>query len=181
MSYIAKIALKHRGRFIQKGAKVPDDYERLADGISRGWIDVTGDPAAILPPVKTATAPPVIVEAEIITSEIVGETEIIAPEIAPVDGSPLIEDLDGLNPMARESLADIGIVNVAQLEGMDVESLDELRGIGVKLAQRLLAELEKHCEATRNAETEYSNMPEDEHGSYETSEASDEDEGTEND
>ena len=183
MSYIAKIALPYRGRFIPPGAKVPEDSKRLAEGIKRGWIKVVGDPAATTLPVRTVAKAPVVVETvtvePIVVETVIAETEILAPEITKVDDSPLIEDLDGLNPMAKKSLTKAGIINVAQLEGYSAEALDDLPGIGVALAQRLLAEFNKHCEAVRTAE--YSNMPGEDHGSYETSEASGEDEGPEDD
>jgi len=163
MAYIAKIALKHRGRFIPIGAKVPDAYNRLEEGIRRGWIKVVGDPAAAPSPVKVVTAP------------VIAETEITAPEITTAHEGLPIDDLDYLNPMAKRSLSDVGIVSVGQLEGMDAESLDALQGIGAKLAEKLLTEFEAYS-ATRD-DAEYSNMPEEEHGSFETGE----DEGAEDD
>lgn len=167
MGFIAKIALRHGGRFIKVGEAVPRDYNRFAEGIKRGWIEDAGDPAAAPPPVNAladeprrklqvlnpadittgelptpATAPPLIIEdAACVTGS------IIVPDEPPAYVEPAIEDLDYLNPMAQKSLADQNIVSIRDLDGWDVEALDELRGIGVKLAERLLADFAKWKES----------------------------------
>ncbi len=161
MIYIAKIALLHRGRFIGKGKKVPDDYKRLAEGIKRGWIEVKGDPAA---------APPLAKKSKAALSAVVGDPtpeqltavdgEVVVPEEPPEYVEPNIEDLDYLNPMAQESLAAQDIVRVRDLEGWDVKALDELRGIGVKLAERLLADFAEYAE-WKKAFVEYQTVPPD--------------------
>ena len=187
MAHIAKIALSHGGRFIKIGEKVPPDYPRLAEGIKRGWIEVTGDPAATPSPVKKSAAslPPVVGDPMAEQLATTGD-EVIAPEEPPEYVEPSIEDIDHLNPMAQESLKEKGVVYIRDLDGWDVEALDELRGIGVKLAERLISEFAKW----KASFSEYTEAPigteidvlplEDGHAESKAGE-SDEDEGSEND
>lgn len=127
MGYIAKIALSHSGRFIKVGDKVPPNYKRFEEGIRRGWIEVTTDPAASNLPT-------------------VGSTETIVPEDPPEYVEPKIEDLDYLMPMAKKSLAEKGIIRIGNLEGWDAEALHEIYGIGAKLAERLLSDYAEYAE-----------------------------------
>jgi len=188
MPYISKRTLHHKNRFIPKGGIVPADYKRLNEGIRRGWIVVSGDPAATPPPVKEPEAtslPPVVGDPD--AGQLTVSTEVIAPDESPeyAYAEPSIDDLDYLNPMSKKSLKEKGIVRIRDLEGWDVEALDELRGIGVKLAERLLSDFAEYVE-WKESFSEYSEIedsfPEDEDaGSDKGSGESNEDEGTEDD
>lgn len=197
MGYIAKTPLFHGGRFIKVGEEVPPTYKRFAEGIKRGWIEETGDPAAPPPPVEepetvlpptisdpmpeqlaatSDTAPPLLIEDAACVNG-----SIIVPEEPPEHAGHVIEDIGYLNPMARKSLAEKNIVTIRDIAGWDVEALDELRGIGVSLAERLLADFEKWKESF----SEYVPLEDEDvasdTGETEESSESGEDEGPEDD
>lgn len=181
MGFIAKIALPHGGRFIKKGEEVPPTYKRFAEGIKRGWIEETGDPAATPPPVKEprTTLPPI---SDLMPEQLAATSDtVITPEEPPEYAGHVIEDIGYLNPMAREALAAEKIVTIRDIAGWDVEALDELRGIGVSLAERLLADFEKWKESfSEYVPLEGEDVASDTGETKESSESG-EDEGSEND
>ncbi len=70
------------------------------------------------------------------------------PKLEPeIKAELFIKDLEYLSPMAKESLAEKNVLHIADLAEWTVKALDELRGIGVKLAERLLANHEAYLEA----------------------------------
>jgi len=72
------------------------------------------------------------------------EAESVAPETTHEVSESLITNLEYLSPIAKASLVRANIVNISNLRGRTVEELDELPGIGVKLAERLLADYEAY-------------------------------------
>lgn len=63
------------------------------------------------------------------------------------DSLALIKNLEYLGPMAIKSLADKNVLRIADLGAWTAEALDDLRGIGAILAERLLAEYETYQES----------------------------------
>ena len=179
MPYISKRTLHHKSGFIPKGGVVPSSYRRLEEGLRRGWIVERSGPAARPPPVKEPEAVlPSTTSDPIPEQPVAMGAEIIAPDESPEYVESAIEDLDYLGPMAKKSLEEQSIVSIRDIAGWDVEALDELRGIGVKLAEHLLADFAKWKESF----SEYSEPiePEDENAEGETGETG-EDEGSEDD
>ena len=164
MGFIAKTHLPYKGGFIKPGAKVPEDYDRFHEGIKRGWIEAIGDPAAITPPFvdePITSSPPIA--SDPIPDQPIATSDIVAPEELSAYVEPTIEDLEYLTPMAKESLIEKGVVNVRDLGGFSAVSLDNLRGIGMKLAMRLIDELAKWKESFSeyhgiNPDVDFGNM-----------------------
>ena len=162
MAYISKRTLHYKSRFILKGQVVPSDYKRLAEGIKRCWIVDTDGPAAspslALREVDTITTP--ATGDSVPTQPVAVSTGDITPDELPEYVEPAIEDLDYLMPMAmaKESLEAEGVVTIRDLEGWDVEALDELRGIGVILAERLLSDYAEYAEWKEKFK-EYAEVP----------------------
>jgi len=169
MPYISTRTLHHKSGFINKGGVVPHDYKRLNEGLKRGWIKIVGGPAATPPPVVTESYDERLTQPEAVS------TEVIAPDEPPESDQLIIENLDYLMPLAKKSLAEEGILYIHQLAEWDVDELRGLRGIGAKLAERLLADYAEWKESF----SEYVS-PEDEDAESETNET-DEDEGAEDD
>ena len=131
MPYIAKRTLHHKSRFINKGDIVPSDYRRLSEGLRKGWITNTDGPAAADPPPVKG----IVDKSDAAPNE-------VEPEAAQEVPAETIESLDYLQPMAKKSLAEKSVILIADLRGWTIGDLKELRGIGEKLATRLIADYE---------------------------------------
>ena len=59
---------------------------------------------------------------------------------SPKHAEPLIKNLEYLSPVAIKSLAEKNVLHIADLAEWTVDALNELSGIGTKLANRLLAD-----------------------------------------
>ena len=83
-----------------------------------------------------------------VVPEFMAKPEIVpgpVPKLEPeIEAEPLIENLEYLNPVAKVSLANANITKISHLRGRTAKELDELPGIGVKLAERLLADHEAY-------------------------------------
>lgn len=142
MRYITKRAILTGSRIIHKGSEVPKNHPRLKHGLKRGWIVVSGGPAASPPPVKGKKPKPAEVEPEVVDIATTGESR-----------GPAIDSLD-IPAMVLESLTDSGIIYVGDLVGWDAERLDALRGIGEKTAEQLLKEFYKWETSMPNVEVD---------------------------
>ena len=159
MEYKAKWTVHYGSRFICKGGKVPDNYPRLREGIKGGWIVKVGGSAAISPkPVAT---------------------KVVEPEVYQ---EPTIANLEYLNPAAKDSLSNRGLTRVGDLKGWSIEELDELKGIGPKLAAQLAADCQAHVGRIGLDEPPVEHLPaEEEPVTYEESRDEAEDEGDQDD